>query len=161
MNPLSAIVSFFAGPLVDKLIAPLTHIFDGYINKQITEAQLREQVQALLIGAFKDIEIEHSADLAKTYATFWGAADTDKTNLMKIMWAAALGSQIFVLFWAQWCAPVLYAYGFMDRGWHAGSTVEWAYLLIGSLLGLGPLVLRSGPSAGGGIVGSLKTLIGK
>lgn len=158
---LSSIVGMLAGPLVDKLIAPFTHIFDAYMNKQITEAQLREQLQAILIGAFKDIEVAYADVLAKTYQTFWTAASEDKTNIMKIMWAAATGSQIFVLFWSQWVAPFLYAYGWMDKGWHAGTTGEWSYLLLGALLGLGPMVLKSGPAASGAIVDNLKRLVGK
>lgn len=159
---LSAIFGFIGGPLIDKLVGPLTDLFKAYLNKQITEAQLREKIQELLLSSVKEIEITHANVLAETYKTFWTAADTDKTNLMKIMWAAALGSQIFVLFWSQWVVPMLFAYGYLgDKGWHAGTTAEWAYLVVLGLLGMGPSVLRAGPAAGTGIVGMLKSLIGR
>lgn len=152
----SSIVSMLAGPLLDKLIAPLTDIFKAYINKQITEAQLREQVQALLIGASKDIEVEHAEVLSRTYATF---VDAMKSSvLIQRVWTIVVMSQLFILFWSQFAVPLLFAYGALPHGWHAGSTADWAYAVVLGLMGMGPIVLRTGPGAVG-MADRLKALI--
>jgi hypothetical protein len=156
---LSAIVSAFGGEIIGKLFGTFGDIIKRWQDKQISEVEAKQAMVLAMVAAFKDIEVAHAEALTKTYATFWAAADTDKSNLMKIMWAAALGSQIFVLFWSQFCVPLLFAYGFLPN-WKAGTTAEWSYLLIGALLGLGPMVLRSGPSAGT-ITERLKAMIGK
>jgi hypothetical protein len=65
---------------------------------------------------------------------------------MQIMWAWTVGTQLFVLVWSQFFVPLLYAYGLLTS-WKAGTTGEWAYLLLGACLGTGPLVLRNGPGA--------------
>ena len=61
------------GPIIDALLKPVSDIFQAYFNKQITEAQLREQVQALMLTTFQAVETSHADTLAKTYATFWAA----------------------------------------------------------------------------------------
>jgi hypothetical protein len=155
---LEAIFAKLGGAFLDRIFGGILDISKAVINKQITEIDAKKQLLSLFISGWKDVEVEHSKDLVETYRTFWTAADSDKTNLMKIMWAAALGSQIWVLFWAQWVAPFLYAYGLMDKGWHAGGTTDWSYALVGALLGLGPMVLRTGPT-GGSITDKLKALI--
>ncbi len=46
---------------------------------------------------------------------------------------------------------MLFAYGLLGaHGWHAGTSAEWAYLIVVALLGMGPVVLRSGPGPGSG-----------
>lgn len=42
----------------------------------------------------------------------------------------------------------------------SGSTADWAYLLVAACLGMAPVVLRSGPGAGG-IADKLKAMVGK
>lgn len=142
----STILSLLSGPLLDKLLAPLTDIFKAYINKQITEAQLREQVQALLIGASKDVEVEHAEVLSRTYASFVDAMKS--SALMQRVWTIVVMSQLFILFWSQFGVPLLFAYGLLPHGWHAGSTADWAYAVVLGLMGLGPVVLRTGPGSG-------------
>lgn len=156
---LSTIFASLGGAIVDKFFGAARDIFHDYASQKISEAECRSRLMTALSDAVKAIEISHSETLAKTFQTFWSAANTDKTNLMKIMWAAALGSQIFVLFWSQWCVPLLFAYGYLPN-WKAGTTAEWAYLLIGGLLGLGPVVLRNGPGAGS-ITDKLKAMVSK
>lgn len=158
---LEAIFAKLGGVVLDRIFGGIVDIAKQVINKQITEIEARKQMGMLFMTAFKEIEVSHAQVLAETYKTFWSAASDDKSNIMKVMWAAALGSQIFVLFWSQWCVPLAFAYGWLPS-WKAGTTAEWSYLLIAGLLGMGPTVLRSGPAAGnaGGIVGMLKTLVG-
>lgn len=158
---LEAIFAKLGGAFLDRIFGGILDISKAIINKQITEVEAKKQLLSLFISGWKDVEVAHSNDLRETYKTFWTAADNDKSNLMKRMWAVTLGSQIFVLFWQQWVAPLLYAYGYMGKGWHDGGTGVWSYALVGGLLGMGPLVLRSGPGAAALNADKLKALIGK
>jgi len=48
------------------------------------------------------------------------------------------------LVWHQLAIPFI-AFAFAVRYPSSGETVNWAYLLLGACLGMGPLVLRNGP----------------
>ncbi|MGY3605654.1 MULTISPECIES: hypothetical protein [unclassified Bradyrhizobium] len=142
---LSAIASALGGQIVDSLLGKITGVFQAYFNKQITEAQLRAQLQTALVETFGEIEKAHADALAKTYASFMDAAKT--SPLLQRVWAIATLSQLFVLLWHQFAIPFIVFMGLTTRYPSSGTTVEWAYLLVGALLGLGPLVLRNGPGA--------------
>ena len=101
---LSMVFSALSGPILDKLIAPLTHIFDAYMNKQITEAQLREQLQALMLSTFKEIEVAHEQTLTAMYASFMGAVV--QSPIMQRTWAFITISQGIMLLWFQVGIPV-------------------------------------------------------
>lgn len=141
---LSAILSSIGGAFVEKFFSAAKDIFHDYTAGKISEAECRTRLLTALLDSAKAIEISHSETLAKTYATFMDAMKTSK--LMQIMWALTVGTQLFVLFWSQFFVPLLFAYSLLPS-WKAGTTGEWAYLLLGACLGLGPLVLRSGPGA--------------
>lgn len=158
---LEVLLAKLGGAFLDRIFGGILDISKAVINKQVTDIEAKKQMLSLFITGAKEIEVTHSNDLRETYKAFWTAADNDKSNLMKRMWAVTLGSQVFVLFWQQWVAPFLYAYGYMDKGWHDGGTGVWSYALVGGLLGMGPLVLRAGPGAGTLNADKMKSLIGK
>lgn len=141
---LSAILSSLGGAFINKFFDNALQAFTAYQNKQISMEELKTQLLQSLISAARDIEVSHSETLAKTYATFMGAME--KSLLMKIMWACTVGTQLFVLVWHQLAIPFI-AFAFSVRYPSSGETVNWAYLLLGACLGMGPLVLRNGPGA--------------
>lgn len=153
---LTAIVSALGGNLVNGLIDRLTKPFEMYLNKQISIEELRTQVLKQMLTTFAEVEKSHAETLAKTYASFMQAAE--KSLLMKVVWASATLSQLFVLLWHQMGIPaVVY---FTGHGYpSSGSTVEWAYALLAACLGMGPVVLRTGP--GSNLLDKLKGSIGK
>jgi hypothetical protein len=142
---LSAIFSTIGMPLINGILDKLLAAFTAYQNKQISIEQLKDQLYGLMLGAIKDIEVSHSETLAKTYASFMDAMKT--SILLQRVWAIVVLSQVFVLVWSQWAVPLLFAFGYLPN-WKAGTTAEWSYLLIGACLGMGPMILRSGPGAG-------------
>jgi hypothetical protein len=146
MFSLSGIFATLAGPIMDRLLKPLTDIFQMYFNKQITEAQLKEQLQAAMVSCLRDIEVSHADALAKTYASFM---DTVKTSrMMQAVWSTVTLSQLIVLVWHQMGIPAIIALGVVAKYPSSGTTVEWAYLLLAFMVGAGPVVLRAGPGAG-------------
>lgn len=153
----SAIITSLGGAFINKFIDGALTAFTAYQNKQISIEELKDRLLGLMVNAARDIEVSHSETLAKTYASFMDALKTSK--LLQIMWAWAVGTQIFILFWSQFFVPLLFAYGFLPN-WKAGTTADWAYLLLVACLGMGPVVLRNGPGAGS-IADKLKGLVSK
>jgi len=153
---LSAIFSSVGMSIINGILSQAVTAFTAYENKQISVEQLKDQLYAAMLATVKDVEVAQADDLAKTYASFM---DTMKTSaLMQWTWAAVVLSQLFVLVWSQFMVPLLFAFNYLPS-WKAGTTAEWSYLLIGACLGMGPLVLRSGPGAGN-LVGRLRAAIG-
>jgi hypothetical protein len=155
---LSAIFSSLGGAIIDKFFGNALKAFEMYNNKQISMEELRTQLLIHLGDAFKAVEVSHSETLAKTYASFMDAMS--KSKVIQYGWATALYSQLFVLFWSQWVVPMLFAYGLLGVGWKAGTSAEWAYLIVVGLLGMAPVVLRAGPGAGN-ITDRLKAMVAK
>lgn len=154
----TAIITSLGGAFINKFIDGALTAFTAYQNKQISMEELKTKLLSLMVTAARDIEVSHSETLAKTYASFMDAMKTSK--VIQYGWATALYSQLFVLFWSQWMVPMLFAYGLLGIGWRAGTSAEWAYLIVIGLLGMAPVVLRSGPGAGS-IADKLKAAVSK
>lgn len=159
MPILSLIFNALSGPILDKLIAPVTDIVGKYINKQITEAQLREQLQALMLTVFKEIEVAHYDAITKIFQSFM--ATMAQSKIMQRTWAFVTVSQGIMLLWFQFGIPTVVIIvrtwgGNANFNWpSAGSTADWSYALVGALCGVGLL------KSGSGVGGALKALIGK
>jgi hypothetical protein len=149
------LASIFTGPilstLLDRIIGPFTDCYKAYLNKQITEIELREKLSEILITSMAETEKSHADTLAQTYQTFM--ASLDKSTILKTVWAATAISQLLVLLWHQVGIPAIVAVGLISHYPSSGSTVEWAYALLGACLGLGPLVLRTGPGSSNSLSG--------
>jgi hypothetical protein len=154
---LSAILSSVGGAFFDKLFGNMRGAFEAYLNKQISLEELRSRMVIAAIGAAKEVEVSHADALAKTYASFMDAMKQSK--LMQVMWACTVGSQLFVLVWHQLAIPFI-AFAFDVRYPSSGETVNWAYILLAACLGMGPIVMRSGPGAGS-VADKLKAMVSK
>lgn len=140
----ASIASMLAGPMIEKLLGPFTDIFKQYLSNQITREELKNRLQIELVKSSKEVEVEHAKAITDTYSSFMTTAA--KSPLMQRVWAIVVLSQLLVLLFHQVGIPfIVYVTG---RGYpSSGTTVEWAYLLLGFCLGAGPLILRSGPAA--------------
>lgn len=154
---LSTIVGAIAGPLVDKIIGRGADLFEAYLKKQISIEELRTALMKVVVESFTELEKTHAETLAKTYESFQTTL-RGSPELIR-MFKVVIYSQTFVLFWSQWVVPMMHWIGY-EGAWRAGTTAEWAYLLIGGLCGAAPMLLRAGPGAGS-LSGQLKSLIGK
>lgn len=141
----SAIISSLGGVFINKFFDGALQAFTAYQNKQISVEELKDKLYGLMVNAARDIEVSHAETLAKTYASFMEALKV--TPILQRMWAWTVGTQLFILCWSQFFVPLLFAYQILPN-WKAGTTGEWAYLLLGACLGMGPLVLRNGPGTG-------------
>ncbi len=158
MPILSAIFSSIGGPIVDALLGNVRGIFEAYFKKEISEAQLREQLMAAIAKTFSEIEVAHAEALAKTYASFMEAMS--KSPIMQRAWSIVVYSQLFVLVWHQMAIPFIVFTGLTAKYPPSGSTGGWAYLLLAACMGMGPVVRRAGPG-GGNLAERLKGLVGR
>jgi hypothetical protein len=117
--------------IINALIGQGGDAFKAYINKEITREQLNTELSKVFLNTIADVERSHSDALAKTYASFTQALVQSK--FMQYVWGIVVLSQLAVL--------VSQQTGLIG----SQPSIEWAYLLIGGLCGLGPLVLRHGP----------------
>lgn len=154
---LAAILSSVGGAFISKFFDSAKDIFHDYQQGKITAEECKTRLLTALLESAKAIEISHSETLAKTYASFMDALKV--TPILQRMWAWTVGTQLFILVWSQFFVPLLFAYQILPS-WKAGTTGEWAYLLLGACLGMGPLVLRNGPGAGS-IADKLKAAVSK
>ena len=147
---LSSIIGLVSGPLIEAFFGNALKAFEAYNNKQISMEELKVRLQTSMVEATKTVEVAHADALAKTYASFMGAVSQSK--LMQCVWASVTISQLLVLIWHQMGIPffVMLMRQTVPNWTYpgSGSTVEWAYLLLGACIGAGPLVLRAGPGAG-------------
>lgn len=128
--------------LVPILTGSLADAFKAYEQKEISIAELNARVQEALIKAFAEVQKSQYAALAQTFASFMDGAKNSK--LMRVVWAIVVLSQLGVLLWAQVGAPA-FIRAFGGEWPSAGATIDWAYLLVVGLCGLGPVVLNRGP----------------
>lgn len=137
------LASILAGPIVKLLFGAVQGIFKDYFNKEISKAEAEARIKVAVSDSIAKVEKSHADALASSYESFWKHGS--KSSIVMWCWSAATISQLFALFWYQWIVP----FGAWMDWWtnypSPGETISWAYLLLGGLLGMAPLVLRSGP----------------
>ncbi len=155
---LSAILTSVGGAFISKFFDAAKDIFHDYQQGKITAEECKTRLLTSLLETAKAVEVSHSETLAKTYDSFTKAMVQSK--LMQCVWASVCWSQLLVLVWYQAGVPLLcYAVGNKTCFPSAGSTIEWAYLLLAACLGMGPVILRNGP--GKLDINEFKRLIGR
>lgn len=134
---LGTLLSWLTGGFVDKLVG----LGQAYFNKQVTEAEFRAEVEK----AAKDAAAKTEAAWADASAKI-AASTSDMVKASPILqraWAAVLFLQVAVLVWFQIGAGAFEV--ITGQAWPSpGVTLEYAYLLIGAMIGAGPLVFRRG-----------------
>jgi hypothetical protein len=161
---LSTIMSLFGGQIIEKMFGTITDIISKWQQKQISDIEAKQAIVLALVNAVKDIEVTYAQELTKTYTVFMGVVE--RNNLVATVWAITSISQLIVLLWHQVGIPwLVYAYrmwwGVPDFKYpSSGTTVDWAYALLGGLLGLGALALKNTAGAGT-LTDRIKGLVGK
>jgi len=152
-------LSLLTGPILQAITGNLfdkvADTFQAYFNKQISREEAQAKVSLALASAFAEVEKSHADSIARTFASFMDAAKT--SLLLRIGWFLVVTTQLSVLIWHQVGIP---AYVHIVGGSYpsSGTTVEWAYLLLAACLGMGAVLLRSGPGVGN-LADRLKSLV--
>lgn len=147
------VISALGGNLLDKIEGA----FKDYLAEKITREQLQEKLQEALLASLTEIEKSYADSIARSYVAFMQAAQT--SVIMQRAWALVVVTQLFVLIWYQWIAPVTEAMHWIVKWGTPSVPIEWAYLLIVFCLGGGAVIARSGPAAAH--IDDLKALIAK
>jgi hypothetical protein len=161
---LSAIFSSLGGAFFDKLFGNVRGILKDYRDQKISEAEMFTKLREAILLTVREVERDHAELTAKTFESF--QTTLRGSDRMQRAWAILVYTELFVLFWHQWCIPfivmVIRANGYPNWSYpSSGSTVEWSYALLAFLFGAGAMLLRAGPGASGGILANLKSMIGK
>ncbi|MBH5389143.1 hypothetical protein [Bradyrhizobium diversitatis] len=99
--------------LVDAFAGPVESIFHDYIQGRISKEQLQEKLQEAILAAFSQVEAQYLDSITKTYTAFIQVAAQNPA--MVKAWSVVLYSQLFVLFWHQFCIPAIVALGVVDK----------------------------------------------
>ena len=150
---LTAVLGPLASVLTGGLMDRIEGAFKAYVQGQISREHLAAQVTQALLATFADVEKAYADALTKNFSAFMQAAS--QSILMQVVWGTVVLSQLFVLFWYQWVVPFLVTYGYVKTYASAGSTIDWAYAIVGGGIGLAALTMRSNP------VDKLRSLVGK
>lgn len=145
---LGAIVEKLGGTIIDSLFGKIAGVLEAYMKKEISLEELKTQAKKALLETAKETDVAFAASIAETQKAFFSAME--KSEVMQRAWAWVVYTQLFVLTYHQIGIPliVLLVRQFYDPRWNypgSGATVEWAYLLLGAVLGAGAVLLRSGP----------------
>lgn len=137
MSILTTLVNFVTGGLVDKVL----DLGKAYFAKQISQAEFESRVKIAAQETASQIEAhwaQAAAEIAKSTQATLAASP-----VLQRAYAIVLFLQLFVLVWYQLGAPAYQV--ITGTAWPSpGASVEWAYLLIGAMVGAGPFVFRRG-----------------
>lgn len=117
----------------------ISGIAKAYFNKEISEAEFDSRVKIAIEDSKVKIEQTWADALAKTTESVQQTLRV--SPIMQRAYAFVLMIQVFVLVWYQVGASAYLV--ITGNVWPSpGTTVEWAYLLVGAMVGAGPLVFR-------------------
>lgn len=134
---LALLVKWLTGGFADKLVS----LGQSYFQKQISEAEFRAEVEKAAQEAATRTEAAWADAATKIAAT---TGDTLKASvILQRAFAVTLFLQVAVLVWFQIGAGAFELIS-GSRWPSPGVTLEYAYLLVGCMIGAGPFVFRRG-----------------
>jgi hypothetical protein len=132
---LGFLTKILTGGLLDKLLEAYSLRQQG----KISEAEFRSRVE--IATRESEAKIEESWAEASSDAARASHASLGKSPILQRAWASVLFLQVTVLVWYQIGAPAFQV--ITGTAWPSpGISLEWAYLLVATQLGAGPLVFR-------------------
>lgn len=132
---LAKIVSWLTGGFVDRIVG----LAESYIKTEGDKARFESEVRQAAQEAAASVQKAWAEASASIVAS---TQDTLKASpILQRAYAIVLFLQLVVLVWYQIGAP---AYQVVTgTSWPAPmASIEWAYLLIGAMVGAGPLVFK-------------------
>ena len=132
---LGALLKWLTGGFVDRIVG----LGEAYIQKQVTIEQYRAEVEKAAQDAAARTEAAWADASAKIAASTQDALKA--SPILQRAWAITLFLQVSVLVFYQIIAPAFAV--ITGTAWPSpGITLEYAYLLVGCMIGAGPLVFK-------------------
>jgi len=134
------LAALFAPAVIKAIFSTGAGLFEKYQQKQITLAELANQLSVIAMQEATKVEQANAEMVAKTYAAF--SEVLKFSPLVRIVYAVVTLSQAFVLVWYQWAVPfIVWKYG---GSFPPASDVllEWCYGLLVLLVGGGAVAIK-------------------
>lgn len=132
---IAPLLKLLTGGLVDRVF----ELGQAYLRKEISEAEFRSRVEIAAQETAAKIEQGWAQAASETAKAAHGSLAS--SPILQRAWAAVLFLQVTVLVWYQLGAPAYLL--ITGTPWpDPGVSLEWAYLLVGAMIGAGPLVMR-------------------
>lgn len=132
-----AVGKFLMGGFLDKVV----DLGNTYIKSETDRAAFKKEVQ--IAGQEATVKMEEAWAQAASEATKAVNATVASSPVLQKAWVVVMILQAVVLLWYQVgtsCYQVI-----TGEAWpQPMAEIEWAYLLIGAMIGAGPLVFRRG-----------------
>lgn len=134
---IASLLKLLTGGLVDRVF----DLGQAYLRKEISEAEFRSRVEIAASETAAKIEQGWAQAASETAKATHGSLAS--SPILQRAWAAVLFLQVTVLVFYQIGAPAYLL--ITGTPWpDPGVSLEWAYLLVGAMIGAGPLVMRRG-----------------
>jgi hypothetical protein len=132
---IAAIIKLLTGGLVDKVL----DLGQAYFRKEISQSEFESRVK--IAAQETAAKVEQSWAQAASDAVKAAHDSLGKSPILQRAWASVLFLQVTVLVWYQLGAPAYQV--ITGTVWPSpGVALEWAYLLVATMLGAGPMILR-------------------
>lgn len=132
---IGTILSWLTGRFVNKI----TDLGKAYLHRQVSEAEFRAEVEKTAHETADKVQEAWAEAFAKMAESV--QQSVRKSPVIARAYAIVLFLQLFVLVWYQLGAPAYQV--ITGTAWpDPAADIEWAYLLIGAMVGAGPLVFR-------------------
>ena len=132
---IAAIIKILTGGLLDKVL----DLGRVYITSQTDRADFEKQVRIAAGETAAKVQEAWAESAAKIAASTQDALKA--SPILQRAYAIVLFLQLFILVWYQLGAPAYQV--ITGTPWPAPmASIEWAYLLIGAMVGAGPFVFK-------------------
>lgn len=137
----SKVLQLLTGDFLSELIKSVSDIGKQYIKNETDRAEFESRVK--IAAGEQAAKVEQAWAQAASDATKATQATLASSPVLQRAWASVLFLQVVVLAWYQVGTS---AYEVITGSvWpQPMADIEWAYLLIGAMIGAGPLVFRRG-----------------
>lgn len=132
-----SVISWLTGGFLDKIV----DLGKTYIKDQTSRAEFEKDVR--IAGQEAAVKMEEAWSQALAETTKATTAMVASSPVLQRAWAAVMIIQVVVLLWYQVGTSVFEIVS--GTKWpDPMADISWAYLLIGAMIGAGPLVFKRG-----------------
>ena len=133
------IVGIVSKILTGGLVGQILEAYKLHKANKTSEAEFESRVKIAAQEAAAKVEESWAEAAAKINSSTQSTVRASR--ILQRAWASTMMLQLFVLAWYQIGAPAYLV--LTGTPWpDPGATVEWAYLLLGAMLGAGPFVFK-------------------
>lgn len=139
ITAIAGITGVIAKVITNGLVDKLLEIYKLKVNGEISESEFNSRIEIAKQETAAKIEQAWAEAAAKMAESFQSTIRT--SPVIQRTYASVMFMQLFVLFWYQIGASAFKLATGVDWPTPTAS-IEWSYLLIAAMIGIGPLVIK-------------------